>query len=68
MDETEDNISPAVRELMAKYVAFTKLHDGHFLNLIIGSTAPSQIMNGSMLALRNQRVPKFTMPPVPIPS
>jgi len=66
MDETEDNISPAVRELMAKYVVLHSIIKRTPLNPNIGSITPSQIVNGSMP--RNRRVPKFTMRPVPIPS
>lgn len=66
VDETEDNISPAVRELMAKYVTFKSIIEHTPLNLNTGSITPSQIMNGS--TLRNRHVPKFTMHPVPIPS
>lgn len=36
VDEATDNLSPAVRELMAKYVVFTPLYDGAYpLNFII---------------------------------
>lgn len=44
-DEPEDNISPAVRELMAKYVPFNHAMEGSHLNSNAGLTTPSQIMN-----------------------